>query len=52
MLAVAFEEGQRGAEGAKDRVLRGEEGIEKPSAKSRVVLADHWALESIKGGNA
>lgn len=43
MLAVALEEGQHGAEGAEDRVLRGEEGIEEPSAERWVVLADHWA---------
>ena len=52
VLAVAFEEGQHGAEGAEDRVLRGEEGIEKPSAKCWVVLADYWELESYKWGNA
>lgn len=50
VLAVALEEGQHGAEGAEDRVLRGEEGIEKPSAKRWVVLADHWELESIEWG--
>ena len=42
VLAVAFEKGEDGAEGAEDGVLRGEEGVEKASTKSWVVFADHW----------